>query len=272
MKIALIGCGGLGTSLALGLLRSKINDVELRLCDHNQFKMDVIAGEFPHKKILVSLFAKNVVKDAEVVIIVVKPRDCKRTLMQIKDDLGPQTLLVSCMAGISTELIASVIGKKIPVARAMPNTAVSDAGGTTGIFLGANCQTDRDEERLTFVFGMLGAVRTVKSEESLHAVTALSGSGPAFALLFLESMIDAGVRAGLARSESEFFAKGALRAAMVLADHVALPASELRAQITSPAGVSAEGLYQLERFGFRHALMDAVDAAKKRSEEINHLE
>ncbi|MDA0712553.1 MAG: pyrroline-5-carboxylate reductase [bacterium] len=272
VKIALIGCGSLGTSLALGLLRSKQINFDLSLCDHNQFKMDLIAGEFTDKKVQVSLFAKNIAKDADIVILAVKPKDAKLTLTQIKDVLSPQTILVSCLAGISIEAISQVIIKKIPIARAMPNTAVSVAGGTVGLLLGPNCQTERDEARLKEVFGVLGAVRTVKSEESLHAVTALSGSGPAFTLLFLESLIDAGVRAGLSRLEAEFFSKGALRAAMVLVDNVNLPPSELRAQITSPAGVTAEGLYVLERCSFRSAVMDAVKSAKQRSEEINQLE
>ena len=272
MKIALIGCGGLGTSLALGLLRSKVSDLELRLCDHNQSKMDLIVSEFPSLKIATSLFVKNVVKDAEIIIIVVKPDDLERTLIQLKEDLGPQALLVSCAAGVQTDFIAKVIGKKYAVARAMPNTAVAVAGGTVGTFLGPNCDQKRDEERLNYVFGVLGSVRAVHAEELLHAVTALSGCGPAFALLFLEALIDAGVRAGLSRSEADFFAKGALRSATVLVDHVALPPSDLRAQITSPGGVTAEGLYQLERMAFRYSIMEAVDASKKKSEQINYLE
>ncbi len=272
MKIAVIGCGGLGTSLALGLLRSKVSNFELRLCDHNQSKMDLIVSEFPSLKIVTSLFVKNVVKDAEIVILVVKPKDLERTLIQLKDDLGVQTLLVSCAAGIQTDFISKVIGRKVAVARAMPNTAVAVAGGIVGTFLGPNCEIKRDEQRLNSLFGVLGSVRAVQAEESLHAVTAVSGCGPAFVLLFLEALIDAGVRAGLSRSEADFFAKGALHSATVLVDHVGLPPSELRAQITSPAGVTAEGLYQLERLAFRYAVMEAVDASKKRSEQINYLE
>ncbi len=272
MKIALIGCGGLGTSLALGLLRSNLAGLQLRLCDHNQSKMDLIVSEFPLLKITTSLFVKNVVKDAEIVIVVVKPKDLERTLLQLKDDLSAHALLVSCAAGISTDYIEKVIGKKCAVARAMPNTAVAVAGGIVGTFLGANCDAKRDEERINYIFAVLGAVRAVHAEEALHAVTAISGCGPAFALLFLEALIDAGVRAGLSRSEADFFAKGALRSASVLVDHVGLPPSDLRAQITSPGGVTAEGLYQLERLSFRHAIMEAVDASKKRSEQINYTE
>jgi pyrroline-5-carboxylate reductase len=272
VKIALIGCGGLGTSLALGLLRSNTAGLELRLCDHHQSKMNLIASEFPLLKIVTSLFAKNVAKGAEIVIVAVKPKDVERTLLQLKDDLGAQALLVSCAAGIQTQFIEKVIGKKCSVARAMPNTAVAVAGGIVGIFLGTNCDVQRDEERMNHIFGVLGAVRAVYAEESLHVVTALSGCGPAFALLFLEALVDAGVRSGLSRSEADFFAKGALRSASVLVDHVGLPPSELRAQITSPGGVTAEGVYQLERLSFRHAIMEAVDASKKKSEQINYTE
>lgn len=271
MKVALIGCGALGAAIARGLLRAKKDQFELRICDRNKGKISALNEQFSQKNIVVTTQAREAVLGADAILIVVKPKDVCHAAAKLRDDLKPDSLVISCAAGIEIQAISEAIGRKIPIARAMPNTAVSISKGTTGVFLGPDCAPARDEVRLHRIFGALGNVRSLNNEDALHVVTALSGSGPAFAILFLESMIEGGVRAGLVRGESDFFSRGALQAAAALIENGILPPSDLRAQITSPAGTTAEGLYMLEKAGFRQAIMDAVEAAFKRSHELTTL-
>lgn len=270
MKVAIIGCGGLGTSIARGLMRSHGQEFQLSFCDHDRKKSDALATEITGAAALATV--GEAVGTAEVVIIAVKPKDVKEVVNQIGAKLSANALVVSCATGIATDSLESWVGNKVAVARAMPNTAVSVGAGTTGLFLGSACEPQRDTKRLQQIFSALGDVKMVGSENDLHAVTALSGSGPAFVLLMLEAMIDAGVRSGLARTDAEFFAKGALKGASALASKSTMSVYDLRAQITSPGGTTIEGLYTLEQGGFRHAIMDAVEAAEMRSIDLMEAE
>lgn len=268
VKIAIIGCGNLGTSLARGLLRSKESDLQVRLCDRTVQKAEAFAQDFVGRDISSTSDPREAVRGADVVVIAVKPKDVHKMLTHMRESLGADALLISCATGIDVAAIEASLGRRAAIARAMPNTAMSVAAGTTGFFLGPNCDPKRDEERILRIFGVLSDVRSVAHEEALHAVTALSGSGPAFVLVMLESMIEAGIRAGLSRREAEFFAKGAFKAVHYLVTHSDRSASELRAQITSPAGTTAEGLYCLEKGAFRATIMDAIDETVLRSEEL----
>jgi pyrroline-5-carboxylate reductase len=268
MKIAIIGCGNLGTSLARGLLRAKEAEIELHLCDRSIAKIERIAGEFPNKKMLVTSDPREAARGAEVVVIVVKPKDMHKCLEYMHESIAAETLIISCAAGIETQAMEEALGHKAAIARAMPNTALSVGAGTTGAFLGPNCIAERDEKRLRLIFGAISDVDIVPKEDSLHTVAALAASGPAFVLVMLEAMIEAGVRSGLSRKDAEFFAKGAFKGATALMLQSDLSPSDLRAQITSPGGMTAQGLYCLEKGQFRATVMDAVEWASLRSEDL----
>lgn len=271
MRIAIIGCGNLGTSLARGLLRAKETEVELRLCDKSIAKTERITGEFSNREIFVTSDAREAARSAEVVVIVVKPKDVHKCLNYMRESIAADTLIISCAAGIEVQAMEESLGRKAAFARAMPNTALSVGAGTTGAFLGPNCIAERDEKRLRLVFGAISDVDIIPKEDSLHTVAALAASGPAFVLVMLEAMIDAGVRSGLSRRDAEFFAKGAFKGATALMLHSDLSASDLRAQITSPGGMTAQGLYFLEKGHFRATVMDAVEEASIRSEELSFM-
>jgi len=271
MKIAIIGCGNLGTSLARGLLRAKETGIELQVCDRGIAKTDRIVGEFPNREVFATRDPREAARGAEVVVITVKPKDVHQCLQDLQESIGAETLIISCAAGIEVKAMEEAIGGKTAIARAMPNTALSVGAGTTGAFLGPNCVSERDEKRLKSVFGAISDVDIVPIEDSLHTVAALAASGPAFVLMMLEAMIDAGVRSGLSRRDAEFFAKGAFKGATALMLQSDLSASDLRAQITSPGGMTAQGLYSLEKGHFRATVMDAVEEASIRSEELSFI-
>lgn len=250
------------------MLRSKDQSLDLRLCDHNQAKLDGIVNEFLNRQIMATLSVREAADGADVVLLVVKPKDIVKTVAQMREVLRPDTLIVSCATGISLATIDKAAGKRGAIARAMPNTSVSVAKGTTGIYLGPNCEPERDEARIKAVFAKLGELKAVASEDALHTVAALSGSGPAFVFVMLEALIDAGVRSGMTRSDAAFFAKGALTGAAALAESSFLPPADLRAQITSPGGTTAEGLYRLEKGGLRATMLEVVEACRTKSQAL----
>jgi pyrroline-5-carboxylate reductase len=149
----------------------------------------------------------------------------------------------------------------------MPNIGALKATSTTALCLGAGCVAARDLPRLRRVFQSVGVVRDVVDENALHAITAVGASGPAFVLVAVEALVDAGVEAGLPRVEALAWARGALTAAAARLDDGIEPQA-IRALVTSPAGTTAAGLAKLEEHGVRAAFLAAGRAAVARSREL----
>jgi pyrroline-5-carboxylate reductase len=262
-KVAIIGCGGLGSALARGL--SRTDGIELVVCDRHPAKVaEAIEGGEGTAEPDLAVAADG----AEVVVLAVKPKDI-HGVAQVVDALAEEdALLVSCAAGLPFASISGAASRSA-LARAMPNTGSGVGAGCTAVVLGPRCEETRDTSRLNVIFGAVGEVVHLAVEDELHGATALAGSGPAFALLALEAMIDAGVAAGVPRAPAETYARGAFRAAAALADGGELDPAGLRARITSPGGTTAAGLAALERGGARAAFADAVAAAYARSREMS---
>lgn len=253
MRVAIVGVGGLGAALARGVL----GRVEhLALADRNAHKLAAFAPA-------AATFAdpEAAARGADVVVLAVKPKDTARVAAQVAPVLAPEGLLVSCAAGVG---VARLPG---PAARAMPSIGASHGASTTAVFLGPECNPARDRPRLREIFAPLGPVREVPDESWLHAVTAVAASGPAFLLVAVEALVDAGVESGLPRTDALAFAAGALQAAAARLEDGIEP-SALRAQVTSPAGTTAAGLAALERGAVRAAFLDAARAAVARSRDL----
>jgi pyrroline-5-carboxylate reductase len=262
LRVALIGCGNLGSALAKGLARHP--EVELVVCDHSLDKVAAAIGGSTAKG---EPDADKAVAFAAAVLIAVKPGAVAPLLRQIKGNLADEALLVSCAAGLPLAFLEAAAGSR-PIARAMPNTGAAHEASTTAIALNQYCNYVRDRERLETIFGVIGETREVRVEAHMHHATALAGSGPAFFLLALEAMTDAGLAAGLTREEADLFARGALRAASKVADNEHEHPAVLRARITSPGGTTIAGLGALEKGGARGAYWDAVWTALLRSKEL----
>lgn len=253
MKVAILGVGGLGTALAHGLV-GKV--AELSLCDRNPHKLAPFgsaARSFTD--------AAAAVVDADVVVLAVKPRGTAALAAAVATSLRADALLVSCAAGVA---VASLPGA---AARAMPNIGAARGASTTAVFLGPRCVSERDRPRLAEVFAAVGRVREVPDESWLHPITAIAASGPAFLLVAVEALVDAGVEAGLPRADALAFASAAVHAAAARLDDGVEPGT-LRALVTSPAGTTAAGLAALERAAVRSAFLDAIRAASARSKEL----
>lgn len=263
LRVALIGCGGLGGALARGL--GWRPELDLTLYDLDAHKAQSLIDGPSRARVAPS--AEEASREADVVVLAVKPHQMIAVMTAISKSVGADALLVSCAAGLPLASMEKARGKSA-LARAMPNVGASVGACTTAVVLGSGCEEARDINRLESVFGVVGDMRLVRDEQKLHPITALSGSGPAFALLALEAMEDAGVAAGLARDEARFFARGAFSAAAALSQEAEVAPAAIRARITSPGGTTIAGLLKLDERGARAAFIAAVQAAAARSKDM----
>lgn len=257
-RLAIIGGGNMGAALAGGLLASGWVATDLAIVEVLAARGDVLRSMFPG----VTISDSNVPADGAVVAV--KPYDVPAAVTAAV--LAGSTRILSIAAGVSIATLTAAAGDEVAVVRAMPNTPALVGQGASAIAGGASA----GEADLVWAETILGAVGTVArvTEAQLDAVTGLSGSGPAYVFLVAESLIEAGVLAGLARPTAAALVRQLLvGSAALLADGDADPAV-LRAQVTSPGGTTAAGLRVLEEHAVRSAFLEAVMAATARSREL----
>ncbi len=205
------------------------------------------------------------IRDRDVVVVAVKPRDVPALLDHLSGHVGPEQMVLSLAAGVTTGTYESRLGA-IPVVRAMPNTPALVGEGVTGIAAGANAGSDH-LELAGEILGAVGSIR-IMDESLLDAVTAVSGTGPAYVFLLAEALTEAAVREGLPRDIAENFVHQTIRGAGHLLTNTGKTPAELRSQVTSPGGTTAAAMHVLEERGFRALVEDAVAAAARRSTEL----
>lgn len=260
--MAILGVGAMGEALFSGLRRAGWAAGDISLCVRREEK----AAELGKRsRSLITLDPIEAIEDKDVVVISVKPRDVPTILGQLKMRVGKRQMLVALAAGITTATYETQLGA-VPVIRAMPNTPALVGEGVTGVAKGAYA----GQEHLDIATEILGAVGPVRvlDESLLDAVTAVSGTGPAYVFLMAEALTEAAVREGLPRDVAEEFVHQTIRGAgHLLTDTQSSPA-ELRSQVTSPGGTTAAAVHVLEERGFRALVEDAVRAAARRASEL----
>jgi len=203
---------------------------------------------------------------ADIIILAVKPQSMSSLLADCCQEITAKNLLISIAAGIPLAFIEERLSADCRVIRVMPNTPALVLAGASALSGGKNV-SNVDMSLAEKIFSAIG-VALVMPESALDAVTGLSGSGPAYVFSFLEAMIDGGLKVGLPRDVAEKLAQqtilGSVKLAMSRAEHPA----QLKAMVTSPGGTTIAGLHELERGGLRVAMMDAIEAATRRSKEL----
>jgi pyrroline-5-carboxylate reductase len=286
-RIAIVGGGNMGEALLSGLLRAGRQVKDLVVADKDPARAKYLAEKY---SVLVTTVA-DAVDTATYVIVAVKPFDIEGLVGEIGDAAAraetdtAEKVFVTVAAGVTTAYYENKLPAGSPVIRAMPNAPVVVGGGVCALSCGRFATPDHLKE-VRGIFDAVGGVLTVP-ESQLDAVTAVSGSGPAYFFLMVEALVDAGVAAGLSRSVATDLAAHTMAgsAAMLLdrldqaetAAAAGAPsagpvmdttAAQLRAAVTSPGGTTAAGLRELERSGLRAAVAGAVEAAKRRSEQL----
>ena len=263
-KIAILGAGQIGEALISGLLSSGWRSPpELAASTRREER----AAELRERHgIEVTLSSAEAAAGAALVVIAVKPQDLESLLGEIGPLIQPDQTVLSIAAAIPTAAIERHLDRGVPVVRAMPNTPAVVHEGMAGICAGSHA----GEEHLTLAeeaLRHLGAVVRV-SEPYMDAVTAVSGSGPAYFALLAEAMIEAGILLGLSREVStQLVVQTMLGTAKQLRD-LGMHPVELREMVTSPGGTTIAAIRELEQAGLRAAFLNAIQAAMDRSREL----
>ncbi|WP_186241523.1 pyrroline-5-carboxylate reductase [Mycobacterium simulans] len=284
-RIAIIGGGSIGEALLSGLLRAGRRVKDLVVAERMPDRAKYLSETY---SVLVTSVA-DAVENATFVVVAVKPADVEAVIGDLAtaaaaaDNTSAEQVFVTVAAGITITYFESKLPAGTPVIRAMPNAAALVGAGVTALAKG-RFVTPQQLEEVSALFDAVGTVLTVP-ESQMDAVTAVSGSGPAYFFLLVEALVDAGVAAGLSRQVATDLSTQTMAgsAAMLLermdqqrrtADgeplglRVDSSPSELRASVASPGGTTAAALRELERGGFRVAVDAAVQAAKSRSEQL----
>jgi pyrroline-5-carboxylate reductase len=277
-RIAIIGGGNIGEALLSGLLRSGRQVKDIAVAERVPARTRYLSETYSVRVANVA----DAVENADFVIVAVKPSDVDPVADEIADAVARdkadsvEHVFVTVVAGVSTAYFEAKLPAGAPVVRVMPNAPMVVGAGVSAIAKG-RFATQEQLKEVSAVFESVGGVLTVP-ESQLDAVTAVSGSGPAYFFLMVEALVDAGVAAGLSRPVATDLVVQTMAgsAAMLLerieegggAAGVDTTPARLRATVTSPAGTTAAGLTELERGGFRAAVNAAVAAAKSRSSQL----
>lgn len=262
--LAVIGGGRMGEAIVSGLIGSGYTDAaSITVAEMVAARREELTRT--HGVIAVAT-AREAAAGAQTIILAVKPQDVGTVASEIDMHIGAETLIISIAAGIPTKYIESRLPHGTKVLRAMPNTPALIGAGVTAICRGLHASAE-DMAAAKTILSNIGAVEIIK-EELMDAVTALSGSGPAYVFLFIEALIEAGVREGLPRDTSSELALHTVLGSAQLMKETKTHPGLLREMVTSPGGTTAAGLAELEIGGLKAAVLAAIDAANKRSIEL----
>ena len=259
--LAIIGGGKIGEALLSGLVRRGGPD-GLLVCERSAER----AGQLAERYGVGTVDLGGAAARARVLLLAVKPQDIDVLLSSLAEHVDADHLLISVAAGVPTKRIEAALPDGVPVVRVMPNTPALVDEGMSVLSAGAHA----GEEHLDEAEALLAAVGRVRRvpEDQQDAVTALSGSGPAYFFYLVEAMVDAGILLGLPRAlAADLIVQTALGSAVMMRDSGEHPV-QLREAVTSPGGTTIAAVRELERHGVRAALIAAIEAAHARSVEL----
>lgn len=264
-RIAVVGGGRIGEALIAGLRESGTEASDIVVIESLQTR----AEELSKKYSILATELEIGCEGAAVIVVAVKPGDVPDVVQRIDNAISDSTtesVIVSLAAGVPTEVLENRLSAGSPVVRVMPNTAMLVGQGVSAVCKGRYAR-DEHLQQVRDIMESVGAV-VVVTEAQMDAVTAVSGSGPAYFFLLTEALVDAGVERGLPRDVALTLATGtALGAGAMLTGGGEGPA-ELRYNVSSPGGTTAAAIRRLEAGGLRSAVAEAVEAAASRSQEL----
>ncbi|MBF0216514.1 MAG: pyrroline-5-carboxylate reductase [Candidatus Omnitrophica bacterium] len=261
IKVGIIGCGIMGASIAEGLLAKRICVPEkIFLSDKDALKQRGLSKRTG----AVGVDLESLIKGSDYIIIAVKPQDSSDLFPEIARHITGKTMVITIMAGVRIATVNRYIGKKTPVARAMPNLAAKKGASVTAIAF--NIHVTKKEEAIG-IFKAIGDVVPL-DEKYFDAFTAVAGSGPAYLFFMAASMVEAAVKMGLSRDIALKIVRQTVRGAALLMDDGIIPA-ELVKQVASKGGTTEAALRIFDKQGLKKIVINAVDKAKCRSVELS---
>ncbi|MBX2819782.1 MAG: pyrroline-5-carboxylate reductase [Rhodothermaceae bacterium] len=268
-QIAIVGAGNIGRALIGGLLKGHdIDPANIRASRRSESALANLGEQFPG--IRTTTDNQEAVRGATIIVLAVKPQVVLEIISEIKRVVTENTLVISVLAGITTDTLHSKFELNLPVVRTMPNTPALVDEGATAMCKGTHAN-DSNLEVARAVFEAVGTVEVVP-EYLMDAITGLSGSGPAYIYMIIEALTDAGVKQGIPRTTAaRLAAQTVFGAAKLVIDTQKHPAI-LRDEVTTPGGTTISAIAELESHGLRTMLINAVATATARSKELSGVE
>ena len=264
MKIGFIGLGNMAKAMIGGMVDKKI----VLPGDIVGTAKTKATGEVMSASYGIGIRDTNaeVAKEADVLILAVKPQFMEEVIKEIRGEISANTLIISIAAGKTIKWIEDTFGSEIKLVRCMPNTPAMVGAGCTGVCVNDRVSKEETDYSLKLMesFGMARLI----PERLIDAVGAVSGSSPAFVFMFIEAMADAGVAAGMPRAQAYEFAAQAVYGSAKLVLESGKHPGELKDMVCSPGGTTIQGVRVLEEKGMRGAVMDALAAVVERTKEL----
>jgi pyrroline-5-carboxylate reductase len=262
LKISFIGGGNMAEALIAGLLQSKHDPQSIHVSEPRQARRSELSEQYGIKTTAEN---SEAARGSDILVLAVKPQQMRDAVRSLAGSLGQEATLVSIAAGVRTSSLTEWLGDAAHIVRVMPNTPALVSEGMSVLFSKAAAIY---RQRAEYVLKSCGEVAWVDHEDQLHAVTAVSGSGPAYFFLLAEMMQAAGVSLGLPKALAEKLAtQTALGAGRMLCES-GRSAEALRHQVTSPGGTTQAALDVMYEMGLPDAVRKGVVAASKRSAEL----
>jgi pyrroline-5-carboxylate reductase len=262
--IGFVGAGNMAEALIKGLLAAGAAKTQVLASDHTAERVSYVHAAYG---VATTEDNREVVRRADIVVLAVKPQIVPRVLDEIADAVTAEKLVVSVAAGVPIEAIEAHLHQRSRIVRVMPNTPALVQAGAAAIVAGAHA-TEGDLATARTIFDSVGVSVVLDDEGLMDAITGLSGSGPAYIFVIIDALADAGVRVGLSRDVAlALAAQTVLGAAKLLIETGEHPGA-LKDKVTSPGGTAIAGLHTLEQGGLRTTLINAVEAATRRSREL----
>ncbi|MBU2709516.1 pyrroline-5-carboxylate reductase [Zooshikella harenae] len=264
--LAFIGAGNMAKSIINGLLTQGYSPNLIWATDT---KVETLTSLASNLGINTSSDNNEAVKHADIVILAVKPQVMSGVLNGLSDQPSlDKTLFLSIAAGITTSSIQQHFNIELPIIRAMPNTPAMIGCGATGLYAN-DYVSDEQKAYCESIFNAVGITCWVDDENTLDTITAISGSGPAYFFLFMESLIDAAIQHGLSPDIAKQLVMQTAKGAALIASESDQEIATLRQNVTSPGGTTAQALSVFEQNNLRQLVNKATTAAKQRAQELN---
>lgn len=266
--IGVVGAGNIGRALIGGILKAhEIDPSRLRASRRNPALAAELRAQFPG--VQSGTDPRAAARGASIVVLAVKPQGAAAVIAEIRDDVADDALVISVLAGLTTDAIREAIGRDVAIIRAMPNTPMIVDEGATALAPGVFA-TDRHMALARQLFEAVGMVEIVP-EYLMDAVTGLSGSGPAYVYMIIEALTDGGVKQGIPRPQAFKLATQTVFGAAKLVRETGKHPAILRDEVTTPGGTAIAAVADLEAHGLRTMLINAVATATARSQELARL-
>ncbi len=265
--ITFIGSGNMSTSIIGGLIAEGYQPRAITACDPNEAALGAISEQFG---INTSLDNAKAVANTDIVVLAVKPQILKEVALELALSISNnpnKPLVISIAAGVNGKLLTQWLGSRTAIVRCMPNTPALVQEGATGLYANEHV-SEQHKESAEQLMQSIGSVTWLESEELIDAVTAVSGSGPAYFFLLMEAMIDAGIKQGLTLDQASKLTLQTALGAAKLAQKSDVRVSELRRRVTSPGGTTEQAILSFEEAGFRTMVDNALIACAEHSKSM----